>query len=189
MSLKIMRRPIIQLIFGVVGYSNLFLTSIPQALTSPLSLRPPPSPFPNYGLRRCQPPPNATLPKKKRKKRRRSIIGQSGLAKSTWDLRRRLSTSTLEDVILFTLTPNHLIWKSREGGNIVLIGRNFLHHQDYHLEMARHGMFIPSLKLKWGNVWDEMRSNKKGAFIWLLWYKAIVMNSWRVRFNTDIDDK
>jgi hypothetical protein len=44
-------------------------------------------------------------------------------------------------------------------------------------------------KLKWGNVWDKMRSKKEGDFIWSLWHKVVAVNSWRVRFIDEIDDK
>lgn len=44
-------------------------------------------------------------------------------------------------------------------------------------------------KFKWGTVWDKMRSKKEGDFIWSLWQKVVAINSWRVRFIAEIDDK
>lgn len=47
----------------------------------------------------------------------------------------------------------------------------------------------PQFKFQMGNVWDNMRIKKEGAFIWVIWHKAIAVNLWRARLITDVDDK
>ena len=49
-----------------------------------------------------------------------------------------------------------------------------------------HNILIPSLELKWRNVWDKMKSKEEGAFIWSLWHKAMTVNSRRTMFIMDI---
>ena len=44
-----------------------------------------------------------------------------------------------------------------------------------------------NVKLEWGNVWDRLRNRKEGAFIWALWHKVVVFNSWRARFTAEVD--
>lgn len=34
----------------------------------------------------------------------------------------------------------------------------------------------PRMLVQVGHVWDNMRGKKEGAFIWVLWHKAVAVN-------------
>lgn len=52
-----------------------------------------------------------------------------------------------------------------------------------------HSIIPTRLKFEWGNLCDKMCHTKEGTFIWSIWHKVIVLNSWRARVIADIDDK
>ena len=133
LSLKIMRRPIIQLFFGVVGSSNPFLTHS----TSARSLTP-------FQIMDLVVPtiPECNITQEEEKRWFRPIrVGEVNLG-----FKKEVINFYIGRYDSIHIDPSHLIWESREGGNIVVIGRSWLHHQESHQEMAWDDMLIPSLK-------------------------------------------
>ncbi len=44
-----------------------------------------------------------------------------------------------------------------------------------------------TFKLRWINIWCKMPSRKEAGFMWALWNKVIVVNTWRVKVDNSIN--
>ncbi len=44
-----------------------------------------------------------------------------------------------------------------------------------------------TLKLRWMNIWCKTQSRKEMGFMWALWNKAIVINTWRAKVDNSIN--
>jgi hypothetical protein len=47
-------------------------------------------------------------------------------------------------------------------------------------------VLLPNFRLKWLNTWQKQQS-KEAGFIWVMWNKAIAINMWRTKANTEVD--
>jgi hypothetical protein len=44
-----------------------------------------------------------------------------------------------------------------------------------------------TFKLRWMNIWCKMPSRKEVGFMWALWNKAIVVNTWKAKVDNSIN--
>jgi hypothetical protein len=49
------------------------------------------------------------------------------------------------------------------------------------------GVLPFTFKLRWMNIWCMMQSRKEVGFMWALWNKEIVINTWRTKVDNSIN--
>jgi len=49
------------------------------------------------------------------------------------------------------------------------------------------GVLPFTFKLRWMNIWSKTRNWKETNFMWALWNKAIVVNTWRTKMDNSIN--
>jgi len=42
-------------------------------------------------------------------------------------------------------------------------------------------------ELRWMNIWCMTRSRKEASFMWALWNKAIIVNTWKAKVDNSIN--
>ena len=55
------------------------------------------------------------------------------------------------------------------------------------VEWKWSGVLPDNYKLRWNNVWDIERIRKEAGLMWMIWHKAVAINSWRGAIAQEID--
>jgi hypothetical protein len=90
------------------------------------------------------------------------------------------------------LDPNAYSWKGREPlfSFTIVLRRKMLRKSKPKINLVEKrwvGVLPFIFKLKWMNILCKTRNRKEAGFMWALWNKEIVVNTWRVKVDKSIN--